>query len=447
MIKPYFEDAWNALYLGDSRDVLAELPEKSVDCVMTSPPYLGLRSYKCDPVVWDGKEGCEHEWGETITVNKGTLGNNLDTLAGTQTAGIAKQANTQGSFCLRCGAWRGVLGMEPTPQLYITHLCGIFDQVKRVLKDTGVIFVNLGDSYSGSGQGGGGGSFQDDRAEIGVQRRSATATVPTKSLIGIPARFQIEMIDRGWICRNVINWYKRSCMPESVKDRFTRDFESIFFFSKQGDYFFEQQFEHQKEESISRYRNGESFDKAGVCGEAYPNEKRAHPHHFSADRLLNQVGRNKRTTWDITSGGGTKFDHYASYPPALCETPIKAGCPEYICPKCGTLRKRMHETESHYEKRETAHAPNNCPTKVDSTGWERPSTNFIGYSDCGCGTALKDCISGVVLDPFAGTGTTLAVAKALGRKSIGIDVSESYVKMAVKRLKKLPGVQKELIVC
>lgn len=146
---------------------------------------------------------------------------------------------TESNFCSKCNAWKGELGLEPTFDLYIKHLCDIFDEVKRVLKDTGTIFVNLGDTFA---------SGTRDKGTVDLSRldsKEAKATrgwhiqpnrqlenYPAKSLCCIPERFMIEMINRGWILRNKIVWYKKNCMPSSAKDRFTVDWDHLLFFSK-----------------------------------------------------------------------------------------------------------------------------------------------------------------------------------------------------------------------
>ncbi len=454
----FYEDNHASVLLGDAREVLEAMSEASVDMCLCSPPYYGLRAYKCEPVIWDGDENCKHEWGGTLEFGDIRFRGEGSIVGNNKNPDIWQLGNGKSSFCLRCHAWRGVLGMEPTPQLYIQHLCGIFDQVRRVLKPTGTMFINISDSYNGSGHKEVQFNSPKQMTNHGATSQGGTSLedIPSKSLIGIPARFQIEMINRGWICRNDIIWWKRSCMPESVSDRFTRDFEHIFFFSNQGKYYFEQQFDTanydgrhdtmMKPSEKYANRNIMAGESANTC------------HSDGAERWPNEIDgvrqRNKRTVWDITSGGGSKFEHYASYPVKLCETPIKAGCPEYICPKCGKARERMYnstpaqskecpKTQEAHEARGGIGIPVGTIGKSGS-GRIEGETSFIGYSSCACtpSTSLEQCVPGVVLDPFAGTGTTGYAAKQLGRKSILIDVSPEYCAMSVKRLKSLPGVQK-----
>jgi site-specific DNA-methyltransferase (cytosine-N4-specific) len=282
--------------IGNCAEVLKTLPSESVDCVVTSPPYWGLRDYKTEPLIWDAVEGCEHEWGEEVrkvSINHGQCGSTLT--GGHNSWNCSGEVRT--GFCAKCGAWRGQLGLEPTPQLYIQHLVGIFDEVKRVLKDTGTCWVNLGDTYGGT-------------------------TKTDKSLAQIPSRFAIAMTDSGWILRNEIIWWKRNCMPSSVKDRFTVDFEKLFFFTKSKKYYFEQQLEPVAECSIRRAEYGWNCDRAnnGVDGPQGIHVEKM------GTRFVRPSGRNKRCVWDITTRP-YKGAHFAVFPPELVETPIKAGCP------------------------------------------------------------------------------------------------------------------------
>lgn len=257
----------NKIHKIDALEGLKQLNPNSIDCVMTSPPYWALRDY-----------GIE-----------------------------------------------GQLGLEPTFDEYIKKLCNIFDEVKRVLKKEGTCWINLGDTYSGSNCG-----SNDYREKDGLglnpedrykNQKAGKTNLPDKSLTLIPFRFAIEMINRGWILRNTIIWHKPNCMPSSAKDRFTVDFEYVFFFVKQKKYFFEAQYEPQLESSKERYR----YDFSGYPGDIYPNEKRDRPNNFNGKKMI-EGGRNKRTVWSICPQPFPEA-HFAVYPEELCETPIKSGCP------------------------------------------------------------------------------------------------------------------------
>ncbi len=144
--------------IGDSQRLIHGLTDKSIDCCVTSPPYWGLRDYKTEPIIFDGLPDCEHEWGDDLPTIQGRWGN-PNTLSEKQASNrgsignIATLEASTGNFCSKCNAWRGQLGLEPTPELYLKHLLDFFDDVKLKLKDEGNCFVNLGDTYSGSGCG------------------------------------------------------------------------------------------------------------------------------------------------------------------------------------------------------------------------------------------------------------------------------------------------------
>ncbi|MDQ1251060.1 MAG: hypothetical protein QG646_129, partial [Euryarchaeota archaeon] len=211
----------NRIINGDALEVLKEFPSNFIDCVVTSPPYWLLRDYGIGPVIWDGDPNCSHKFN---TVHR------LHSPQGNQGQAMNNHPNGQSNFCLNCGAWRGQLGLEPTLDLYIKHLCNIFDEIYRVLKDTGSCWVNLGDTYTGNvGKRNG---WTDEKGIYLTNKTEIIHQLPQKCLAGIPFRFAIEMVNRGWILRNTLIWHKPNCLPSSAKDRFTVDFEYLFFFVK-----------------------------------------------------------------------------------------------------------------------------------------------------------------------------------------------------------------------
>jgi len=254
-------DYINQIILGHALNVLPKLPAESISCVTCSPPYWGLRDYGVAPVIWDGDKNCKHKWTKGKTAGdirfrgEGSIvGNNRnvniypikhrpdETNPGKEgwykdKGGLSKKPS-QSSFCSLCGAWRGSQGLEPTFGLYVEHLCQIFDEVKRVLRRDGTCFINIGDSYGGSGNASGHTKNTKNLGyktlEMGAtQGNRKTTKQYVKCLLGIPERFKIEMIDnRGWIHRNTIIWWKPNCMPSSAPDRFTVNFEYLYFFTK-----------------------------------------------------------------------------------------------------------------------------------------------------------------------------------------------------------------------
>jgi DNA modification methylase len=441
----FYQEPNLILYRGHALSVLRELPDESVDCCMTSPPYWGLRTYKTEPIVWCNGH-CEHEWGNLIPhpMHKSgdhSINSTLDDDTGKQ-QDIVRHEGNQGNFCLKCHAWKGELGLEPTIELYISHLIQIFDEVKRVLKRTGTCWVNIVDSYSGSGQGKNGdgtigklsekqrtnkGTVEDEfRHGIG-----GVVGIPAKSLCLIPERFALAMVTQNWICRNDIIWYKANPMPESVKDRFTGTYEHVYFFVKSKKYWFEQQFEP----SIIPY----DINHVNIKRD-WSDQKTGNPIQNTNPQALPQ-GRNKRDVWEINTQPYPEA-HFATYPEKLCEIPILSGCPSMICTKCGKAREKIYETEGlprnrkdckQYNIGNQSGMSNLSGPKLEAWREEHPLIDK-GYSNCGCGAKFEP---GTVLDPFTGSGTTLAVAKRLNRKSIGIELNLDYCRLAVDRISKI----------
>lgn len=254
----------NKIIEGNCLTVLKTLPDNSVDCCITSPPYWGLRDY-----------GHEEQ-----------------------------------------------LGSEKHFKDFVNNLCNVFDEIKRVLKDTGTCFVNLGDSYSSDTKGTGGPS--DKQLSNKGSRYAAKkfdTEIPNKCLCLVPERFAIEMVDRGWTIRNQIIWHKPNQMPSSATDRFTVDFEKIFFFVKQPmGYYFEQQLE----KSIWAEFDKRSEIKGGVKS----NGKTATGNYATNKVAYTEGGmRNVRTTWSVNTEPNSEA-HFATYPQRLVERMVKAGCPE-----------------------------------------------------------------------------------------------------------------------
>ena len=386
----------NVILQGDALTKLKELPEKSINMCMTSPPYWALRDYgeNTSNVVWGGDKDCEHDWTEHIKKPCGGKGSkNANVGSNKNDFANMRDHDVVSNYCSKCHAWKGQLGLEPTFDQYISNLCDIFEEVKRVLRDDGTCWVNLGDTYYGSGKGAGGNGknkesftftekeertcnhcgkkfqgwkFQNfcGSACSGVDNtpRNKKGKLPDKTLTMIPMRFAIEMVNRGWILRNTIIWHKPNAMPSSATDRFTVDFEYIFLFSKQKKYYFETQ----REPHLWADRDKRSKVVGGVKSKG----KSATGNYATNKVCYHPDGRTKRTVWSITTKAN-KEAHFATYPEELCETPIKAGCPE----------------------------------------------------------------GGIVLDPFFGSGTTGIVALKQKKNYLGIEINPEYIEIAEKRLK------------
>jgi len=343
----------------------------------------------------------------------------------------------------------GQLGLEPTFQEYINRLCDIFDEVKRVLKSTGSCWVVMGDTYSATRWSNSptktGTVGNNQKIEGNINIKKEVGNIPDKCLCCIPDRFKIEMIDRGWICRNEIIWHKPNCIPSSAKDRFTVDYEMLFFFTKSKKYYFETQYEPMAESTIKDSRFGKKVETKNTKDYMTANlgrtDKDPAQIRRSFENLDKKQGRNRRCVWRITTKP-FKESHFAVYPEELCITPIKAGCPEFVCKKCGKAREKIYEKPDMTQRPRRSVEAKTAEDKYlgfkdRSAGqayqeWrnENPDT-FIGYTDCGCDAGWK---SGIILDPFMGSGTTGLVAKKLGRNYIGIELNPDYIKMANKRL-------------
>ena len=314
----------NKVYVGNCLDVLKTFPDESLDMCITSPPYWGLRDYGTEGQIWGGDDKCKHDFDKSTrklhsgTNSEGGLPHHLNA--------SKVDWEVEDAMCNKCGAWKGELGLEPSPDLFVNHLCDIFDEVKRVLKPEGTCWVNLGDTYANTGSGKGTGNMQNKNVK-GAMTPKVTCDLPQKCLVQIPSRFAIEMTNRGWILRNEIIWHKPSCLPSPAKDRYTVDFEKMFFFTKKKKYYFKQQLEPLKTpyEILKKDKRGK-----GWKGKEYNkmvNSPDKHGGNKTMGETMNPDGRNKRTVWNINPKG-FKDAHFAVYPPELIESPIDAGCPD-----------------------------------------------------------------------------------------------------------------------
>jgi len=237
------KDKWiNKIHCGDNIELLKQLPEESVDCVITSPPYWGLRFYgECNEKIWGGNPNCEHDWGESHTRHQEAPGK----------TSLVKQKGLEYTVtthtCTKCGAWKGQFGLEPHPNMYIEHLVEICREIYRVLKKTGSFYLNLGDSYYNSPAGNkeltqsiskGTAKAQDEASKKRVFRPDGKWLRP-KQLLLVPTRAAAALQEDGWILRNDLIWAKPNPMPTSVVDRLNNTYEHIFFFVKNENYFFD----------------------------------------------------------------------------------------------------------------------------------------------------------------------------------------------------------------
>lgn len=370
----------NKIYKGTCLEVIKTFPDESIDCVITSPPYWQLRNYN-----WDG------QW-----------------------------------------------GLEPTFDMYLEHLWELMDEIYRVLKPTGTVWVNLGDTYSTVS----GGIRGLERAKKNNNQRSISKkniigqgfdqkkpeNMPSKCLLLIPHRFAIGAIDRGWIVRNDIIWAKRNGMPESCGDRFSKKHEYFFFMVKQEKYFFD--LDAIRDKNVGKRWGG---NKYSVPFDSKFNGKEVNG--LNRERIIDQNGTKNpgdvSDFWDEPTRPN-KESHYAQYNDRLLIKPILAGCPEFVCNNCGKPREKIIETKTNtYSKREEYGEQPTGNGHQSSTGWEPSEYEVTGYTDCGCGAGFS---GGVILDPFSGSGTTLLTGLRANRRVIGIEGSDEYFDMSSKRL-------------
>ena len=402
---------------GNVLDMLKKIPDESVDCVVTSPPYYGLRSYKGADTIWGGNPECEHEW-VSQKVYQDNLRfrdpNHVAQVGNNKNPEIFDNPSTKADLCSKCGAWKGQLGLEPTYNLYVEHLMLVMDEIKRVLKKTGTVFWNMGDSYSSKG-----GMSNPEHlinAKVGNTKsgeqkgiryiNSLINDIPDKSLMMIPERFAMSAIDNGWILRNKIIWYKRNGMPSSVKDRFSNKWEYVYFFTKSRKYYFDLDSVRKpfSQESIKRRQqkkvsiNMQKFEGEG----AY---KRKHSGYKNTDGS-NRINENGANPGDVIKVAAVRYKSWYSY--------LSPNYPHTRIYDPDADGGDFHDVPT------TPHAFAHFAVY--------PETLIESLIKSGC---PKD---GVVLDPFAGSGTTGLVARNLGRSSILIEISSEYCNIIKDRL-------------
>lgn len=360
--------------------MLARLPEASIDCCVTSPPYWGLRDYGLPPQVWDAGEGCAHSWSEA-------------------------------GFCNLCKAWRGQLGLEPDLDLYLRHVVEVFRQVRRVLKPTGTLWLNLGDAYNSATSAprrpsAGSVSYWRSAGAMGDRRLRVPGLKP-KDLVGLPWRVALALQADGWYLRSDVVWAKPNPLPEGVTDRPVRSHEYVFLLTKSERYFYD----------------------AEAVRESTP-VRAGHP------RGAELVGHKQRSVWTIPTRG-YRGAHFATFPELLVERCIRAGSSEFgCCSSCGAPWRRQVRASYLPTGGRTTNGPRSCERRHESPGFptrlRRVVRSATWVPGCGCGEPPKPAL---VLDPFAGSGTTLAVAGLHGRDSIGVELSRAYLVLIESRLR------------
>ena len=425
------DDFINKIICGDNLSVMKKMPDESIDMALTSPPYWGLRDYGFKQI-FGGDPDCKHIW-TTENVYHDNLRfrdpNKKAKVGHNKNPKVYSDPKLKQGDCIYCGAWKGQLGLEPTPELYIEHLTEIFNEVKRILKKEGTLWLNIGDTYSThtskrSGQFGK--DIKEGFDDIYSQKR--ILPLQEKCLCMIPERLAWSLIQNGWILRNKIPWIKPNYMPSSAKDRYTNKWEYIFYFVKSRKNYFDLDSVREPHKGTG---GGPGFG-ANALQQNRNYEQREHP-----------KGKNPGDIWIInTQPCPFKNIHFATFPEKLCKKAIIPGSPEEVCKKCGKARERIYkskftdhngQTKTAYDK-EISNAGRLARLRqaAREKGAEyQNEKEFIGYTDCGCKAGFD---GGIVLDPFCGVGTALYVAKELRRRFIGIDIKKEYCEMAEKRL-------------
>jgi DNA modification methylase len=336
----------HTVHLGDCLDVLPTLAAGSVHCCVTSPPYWALRKYEADDR--------QH-------------------------------------------------GSEPTMEAFIQTQVRVFAEVRRVLRDDGVLWLNMGDKY---GEG--------------------------KARMLIPFRLALALQADGWICRDVVVWHKPAPMPESAGDRCTQAWEPVFMFVKQPEYYSD--FVAVQEESIFQPGEREDVPRGGFNGK---NDQEISPTAGSFRAIRNT--KNLRNVWRMaaepyTDPGGVQ--HFAAYPTELPRKCILASTSEKgCCDKCGAAYARIIDKQKLRRER-----PNELTKRTGDEGTGNHCANTVAgvrlatirwEPTCKCGGGVVPC---TVLDPYTGSGTTGAVAAELGRDFVGVELSDKYHAMAVDRI-------------
>ena len=473
------------ILVGDCRKMLLQFPNDYFHCVVTSPPFWGLRDYGIPPSVWGDDPECAHMWGDEIIRDKRGLDTSSSTLAGPQREDTRLKGN--GQFCQRCGAWRGCLGLEPTPDLYVAHLVDIFREIKRVLRKDGTAWVDLGDSYAGSGGDQAAHhkrtrpTLEHHESDKGRQTIPVSVGLKRKDMCGIPWRVAFALQADGWWLRSAIIWHKPNCMPESVTDRPTNDYEFVFLLAKGERYFYDQD-AIKEPQTGNAHSKGSGMTPKGALAERGRNRANDSFQASTAKYVDVPGGRNKRAVWIIPTYPYSEA-HFATFPPDLVKPCIKAGTSEHgACPECGapwervveasggTIGQGWHDHE-HDDTQGVRQKRGDIPTGTFAArGWETYKRETIGFRPtCSCydhhyrsefprarsarkrwqqdmanrwfprvrKRPGKDDWSMVpcrVLDPFAGAGTTGMVADRLGRDAVLIDIKPEYCEMARNRI-------------
>jgi DNA modification methylase len=459
---------------GDARRI--PLADGVVQCVVTSPPYWGLRKYAgAQDLIW---QNGTHSQG-IVRCNRGDHNweSNGFTREHPDRSTIGKDANGNGAFgdergvqdaktnrglvaalgdtCCLCGAWRGGFGLEPSIEMYIAHTVEILREIRRVLRPDGVVFWNIGDSYAGGGNYRGMTSYESlsDKQrsnrgatginqELGATKEKLTWPLKPKDLCLIPERVAIAAQADGWWVRSMIIWAKPNPMPESCKDRPTDAYEHIIMLTKSERYFWDA-------DAVREPSTGNTHSRGNGDGGPKARQREEDGTHVDWNEKTREVlsARNLRNVWTFPTQP-YKGSHFATFPEEIPRRCILAATSERgACANCGAPWQRIVEKETHFESGSGRAAGNwhqnengrQAPRDSRIHGkWEGGEqmraddhdirmgpvneVKTIGWeATCTCNVHdLKPCI---VLDPFGGSGTTARVAVELNRHAVSLDLA------------------------
>lgn len=356
-------------------------------------------------------------------------------------------------YALRDYGVAGQLGLEQTPEAHVAAMVEVFREVKRVMRDDGTLWLNVGDSYANDAKGvrgfekstlTGGGAYQAEASPPRMQKgyRKSELAIKRKDLIGIPWLLAFALRDDGWYLRTEIVWSKRSPMPEPVRDRPARSHEYIFLLTKRPNYFYDA--EAVKEAAVSATCGRESKMRGAFGGKTEATPGR------NAFRAVTET-RNRRTVWTV-SNQPCKSAHFATFPPKLIEPCIKAGTSERgVCPHCGSPWKRIvdrvrvptrpgdgskvHGVNSRVNVSRDVNHKSEWDGKV--TGNRDPKRHVTSTATTAwlpsCKCPAHEPVPATVLDCFGGEGTTLMVCQRLGRNGVMTELNPAYIDIARKR--------------
>ena len=425
------------LLQGDCRNVLATLPDESVQCCITSPPYWGLRDYRT--ASWEGgDQNCDHVADQSKTKKFGNDAFNEDrpSREETKTAGYYFD-----KVCGKCGATRidAQLGLEQSPEEYVDNLVEVFREVRRVLRDDGTLWLNLGDSYTSGNRADRDPALVSSSSGLtnrsnGLDRARTPVGLKPKDLVGIPWRVAFALQADGWYLRQDIIWAKPNPMPESVTDRCTKSHEYIFLLAKSAKYYFDN--DAIKENSTSFVAGTETNIRFG--GNKY-GDLEEQLHRTKSGNEYTDIGkRNKRSVWTVSTRP-FKEAHFATFPPELIEPCVLASTSHFgMCAECKAPYKRIVERGEIPDRTTRDNTLGVIPgrdktTRLNSVDMAVIPTATTGWGKtCNCTTdAVEPC---VILDPFSGAGTTGVVAIKHSRCYIGTELNPDYVEMSRKRI-------------